>query len=168
MSINNDQLLNEMLDAEYKKIPSLFKLSKITAKIAIAAIGVSFVLCMMFIVFFFQSGGSGETQPADGTYAMSANIYNSAASIGADVYNNDYIKYAVICLAVVIVVAFWLFMVDYYEKRAYAKASDFANKLHYAEMQKNEDKLQKESFAFRPQNNTADDPAFWTFKKNGN
>ena len=154
MSIDNDELLNEMLDEEYRKIPVFFKLSKLTAKIALAAIGVFFVLSMMFIVFFYNSGTYEQIPTAGEGYSM-----------GVNMYNNDYLKYAIICLAMVIVVAFWLFMVQYYEKRAFAKASNFASKMHYAEMQRNEERRQKEQFAFRPQKNLADDPAFWTFKK---
>lgn len=155
MSIDNDQFLNEILDAENKKIPSMFKLSKLTARIAIASIVVFFLLTIMFIVFFYNSGNE-MVQQSDSAYSMAVNMYNS-----------DYIKYAVICLAVVIVVAFWLFMVQYYERRAYVKASDFANKLHYAEMQRKEEKLAEERFAFRPKMTPAEDPAFWTMKKPG-
>ena len=143
-----------MLKAENHKIPSLFKLSKITARIALAAIVVFFLLSMMFIVFFYRSGSNEMIQQAGSAYSMSVELYNS-----------DYIKYAVICLAVVIVVAFWLFMVQYYEKRAYAKAAEFADKLHYAELHRNEEKLEQERYAFRPKTSPTQDPAFWTFKK---
>lgn len=154
MNIDNDQFLNELLDEEYRKIPSLFKLSKITARIATAAIGVFFVLSMMFIVFFYNSGSNEMMPQGDNAYSMSI-----------DLYNNEFIKYAVLCLAVVIVIAFWLFMVQYYEKRAYAKASDFASRIHHVEMQKKEEKLQQETYAFRPVKSQANDPAFWTVKK---
>ena len=153
MSIN-DQLLNELLDEEYRKIPSLFKMSKLTAKIAIAAIGIFFVLSMMFIVFFYNSGSYEQIPTAGSGYSMGVNIYN-----------DDFIKYAIICLAVVIVVAFWLFMVQYYEKRAYAKASNFASKMHYAELQRKEEKRQQEMFGVHTKSTPSSDPAFWTFKK---
>lgn len=154
MSIDNDSLLNEMLDEEYRKIPVLFKMSKLTARIAIAAIGIFFVLSMMFIVFFYNSG-SYEQLPTAGT----------GYSMGVNLYNNDYLKYAIICLAVVIVVAFWLFMVQYYEKRAFAKASNFASKMHYAELQRKEAKREQERFVLKTNSTVSDDPAFWTFKK---
>ena len=157
MSIDNDQLFNEVLDNEYEKIPVFFKLSKLTAKIALGAIGVFFVLSMLFIVFFYRSG----------TYETISYGGDGGYSMGVNLYNNDYLKYAIICLAMVIVVAFWLFMVQYYEKRAFAKASQFASKVHYAELQKKEIRRNKEMFSFRPTNNVADDPAFWTFKKSG-
>lgn len=154
MSIDNDQFLNELLDEEYRKIPVFFKLSKLTAKIALGAIGVFFALSMMFIVFFYRSG----------TYEMIPHG-DSGYSMGVNIYNNDFLKYAIICLAAVIVIALWLFMVQYYEKRAFAKASNFASRVHYAEMHRNEERRQQEKYALRPHNNPADDPAFWTFKK---
>ena len=154
MSIDNDQLFNEVLDNEYEKIPVFFKLSKTTAKIALGAIAVFCALSMLFIVFFYRSG----------TYEMIPHG-DSGYSMGVNIYNNDYLKYAIICLAMVIVVAFWLFMVQYYEKRAFAKASEFASRVHYANLQKREMQRNKEIFQFRPTKTIADDPAFWTFKK---
>ena len=154
MSIDNDQFLNELLDEEYRKIPAFFKLSKFTAKIALGAIAVFFALSMMFIVFFYNSGKYETIPHGDSGYSM-----------GVNMYNNDFLKYAIICLAMVIVVAFWLFMVQYYEKRAFAKASEFASRMHFAELQKKEMQRNKETYSFRPTKNLADDPAFWTFKK---
>lgn len=151
----NDQIINELLEEEIRKIPVFFKLSKTTAKICIGAIGAFFLLSMTFIVLFFRSATQEFIQTGEGTDPVSFNVYNS-----------EYLRYAGICLAVILVVAFWLFMVQYYEKRAYSKASEFAKRIHFEEMKKNERKLNAEKFAFRPTLKVSGD-TFWTAKKSG-
>ena len=151
----NDQIINELLEEEIRKIPVFFKLSKLTAKICVAAIGAFFLLSMTFIVFFYRSGTQEFVQYAEGTDPLSINVYNGV-----------FLRYAGVCLAAIVVIAFWLFMVQYYEKRAYAKASDFANKMHFEELRKHERALNEEKFAFRPTMKVSGD-TFWTANKVG-
>lgn len=151
----NDQIINELLEEEMRKIPVFFKLGKTTAKICIGAIGAFCLLFMTFIVLFYRSATKEIIQNVEGTDPVSINVYHS-----------EYLKYAGICLVVILVVAFWLFMVQYYEKRAYTKASEFANRIHFEELKKNERQLNAEKFAFRPTIKVSGD-AFWTAKKSG-
>ena len=87
--------------------------------------------------------------------------------MGVNIYNNDFMVYAILCLAAVILIAGWLFLVQFFEKRAFAKASQFANRMHFAEMHRREVKRQEEKMLYRPKDPSEMDPDFWKIKKDG-
>ena len=156
MGLDNDELLNELLDEEYRKIPIIFRLNRLAGKIALGILGVLVLASIVFIVLFYNSGKYEQIQHG-----------NSGYSMGVNVYNNDFMVYAILCLACVIVIAGWLFLVQFFEKRAFAKASQFANRLHFAEMHRREVKRQEEKMLYRPSDPAELDPDFWKFKKDG-
>lgn len=139
MSIDNDELLNELLDDEYGRIPFLFRINNRITKIAFAVMGVFVVAAMVFIWLFYDSGKYELLPVGLETY-----------SLGVNIFNNSYMVYAILCLVVVIIIAGWLLLVQYFEKQAFAKASNLANRIHFAELHRKEIKRQEEKMLFRP------------------
>ena len=139
MSIDNDELLNELLDDEYGRIPFLFRINNRITKIAFAVMGVFVVAAMVFIWLFYDSGKYELLPVGIETY-----------SLGVNIFNNSYMVYAILCLVVVIIIAGWLLLVQYFEKQAFAKASNLANRVHFAELRRKEIKRQEEKMLFRP------------------
>ena len=156
MGLDNDELLNELLDEEYRKIPIIFRLNRLAGRIALAVLGVFLAASVLFIILFYNSGKYEQIQHG-----------NSGYSMGVNIYNNDFMVYAILCLAAVILIAGWLFLVQFFEKRAFAKASQFANRMHFAEMHRREVKRQEEKMLYRPKDPSEMDPDFWKIKKDG-
>ena len=155
MGLDNDQVFNDLLDEEYKKIPIIFRLSRKAAKIALIVLGVFVAAAITFIVLFYDSGKYEQIQHG-----------NSGYSMGVNIYNNNFMLYAIFCLIAVIAIAGWLTLAQLFEKRAFAKASHLSNMIHLAEMNRNERKWQEEKMKYRPSEPVESLPDdFWAVKK---
>lgn len=139
MNIDNDELLNELLDDEYKRIPFPFRINKRISVAALAVMGV-FIVAAAILIFLFYDSGKYERLP----------VGNGPCSLGVNIYNNSYLVYAIVCLVIVEIIAGWLFLAQLCEKRAFAKASKLAGRLHFAEMHRREVRRQEEKMLFRP------------------
>lgn len=132
MSLDNDQVFNELFEEQYYKIPVILRFNKKASKIMIGVIVASIAGASIFLSLFYNSG-EYVTVPSAGGY-----------SAGFNVYNNNYMIGMILCLAVVVVLSGWIALGGYLERRAFKKATRLANMIYLSERHRNEIKRQND------------------------
>lgn len=123
MRIENDEVLNELYDEEFEKIPFIFKFSKkryiVTICIACALIVATFVL----IILLHETSSKEVIDPVPGMlYRSEMNAYNIGLAIA--------LFFAGVGLAVSMIL---IIGAKWFENRAFKKAANLAHKIHLAE-----------------------------------
>ena len=127
MTLENDNIFNELFDEEFGKIPFIFRFSKIRYYGTLIATGLSFISIIVFIVLFYNSGSYEvfDTAPNSG-YQMGVNIYNYAFGVGV-----------LISAAVLGALGLWMVAAKWFEQRAFKKASNLAQMIRLSEESRN-------------------------------
>ncbi len=123
MRIENDNVLNEIFEEEFEKIPFLFRFSKKRLIITLSVMGALLISTIVLIVLFYRSGTyeMSSTLP-EFLYQKSIKVYDTGLGIGL------VISGTALVLTVLMIVAGKLF-----EERAFKKAAVLANKISIAE-----------------------------------
>ena len=137
MRLENDTIFNELFEEQYDKIPRIFRLNRILSRIGIVVIVLFIAGASIFLKLFYDSG-EYITTPSFGGYQT-----------GYNVYNNGYMVGMILCLLVVILVAAWLCIGAYFERRAFKKATRLANMIFLSERHRDEIKRQNNNLLKR-------------------
>lgn len=125
MNIENDNVLNFLYEEEFSKIPLPFRFGRKRAKIVIGILIASFIAMMISLALMFDTR---EWVPM-GRY-------------GYNMLNPVYIVMVILFGALTCLIAGWLGLSLYMEKRAFRKASLLANRIYLSERHEAEIKWQ--------------------------
>lgn len=123
MKIENDNVLNELFEEEFEKIPFLFRFSRKRIIIMLSIMCALIISTIVLIVLFYRSGTYEMSSTLPGfLYQKSIKAYDTGLGIGL------VISGTALVLTILMIVAGKLF-----EERAFKKAAVLANKISIAE-----------------------------------
>ena len=123
MRIENDEVLNELYDEEFEKIPVLFRFSKkryiVTVCIACALI----VATLVLIILLHETSSKEVIETVPGMlYRSEMNAYNIGLAIAL------FFAGAGLAVSMILIIG-----AKWFENRAFKKAANLAHKIHIAE-----------------------------------
>ena len=123
MRIENDEVLNELYDEEFEKIPFIFKFSKKRYIVTICIACALIVATLVLIILLHETSSKEVIDPVPGMlYRSEMNAYNIGLAI------------ALFCAGAGLAVLMILIIgAKWFENRAFKKAANLAHKIHLAE-----------------------------------
>ena len=123
MRIENDEVLNELYDEEFEKIPFIFKFSKKRYIVTICIACVLIVATLVLVILLHETSSKEVIDPVPGMlYRSEMNAYNIGLAI------------ALFCAGAGLAVSMILIIgAKWFENRAFKKAANLAHKIHLAE-----------------------------------
>ncbi len=123
MRIENDEVLNELYDEEFEKIPFIFKFSKKRYIVTICIACALIVATLVLIILLHETSSKELIDPVPGMlYRSEMNAYNIGLAI------------ALFCAGAGLAVLMILIIgAKWFENRAFKKAANLAHKIHLAE-----------------------------------
>ncbi len=123
MRIENDEVLNELYDEEFEKIPFIFKFSKKRYIVTICIACALIVATLVLIILLHETSSKQVIDPVPGMlYRSEMNAYNIGLAI------------ALFCAGAGLAVSMILIIgAKWFENRAFKKAANLAHKIHLAE-----------------------------------
>ncbi len=123
MRIENDEVLNELYDEEFEKIPFIFKFSKKRYIVTICIACALIVATLVLIILLHETSSKEVIDPVPGMlYRSEMNAYNIGLAIA--------LFFAGVGLAVSMIL---IIGAKWFENRAFKKAANLAHKIHMAE-----------------------------------
>lgn len=123
MKIENDNVLNELFEEEFEKIPFLFRFSRKRIIIMLSIMCALIISTIVLIVLFYRSGNYELSSTLPGfIYQKSIRVYDKRLGIGL------FISGAALVITILMMLAG-----KWFEERAFKKASILANKISIAE-----------------------------------
>lgn len=123
MRIENDEVLNELYDEEFEKIPFIFKFSKKRYIVTICIACALIVATLVLIILLHETSSKEVIDPVPGMlYRSEMNAYNIGLAIA--------LFFAGVGLAVSMIL---IIGAKWFENRAFKKAANLAHKIHLAE-----------------------------------
>ena len=123
MRIENDEVLNELYDEEFEKIPFIFKFSKKRYIVTICIACALIVATLVLVILLHETSSKEVIDPVPGMlYRSEMNAYNIGLAI------------ALFCAGAGLAVSMILIIgAKWFENRAFKKAANLAHKIHLAE-----------------------------------
>ncbi len=123
MRIENDEVLNELYDEEFEKIPFIFKFSKKRYIVTICIACALIVATLVLIILLHETSSKELIDPVPGMlYRSEMNAYNIGLAIA--------LFFAGVGLAVSMIL---IIGAKWFENRAFKKSANLAHKIHQAE-----------------------------------
>ena len=123
MRIENDEVLNELYDEEFEKIPFIFKFSKKRYIVTICIACALIVATLVLIILLHETSIKEVIDPVPGMlYRSEMNAYNIGLAIA--------LFFAGVGLAVSMIL---IIGAKWFENRAFKKAANLAHKIHLTE-----------------------------------
>lgn len=135
MRLENDKVFNELYDEEFDKIPFLFRFGRIRFKVVIITTIVLFVSMLILTSVFFSTG---KAEVIDAPISP----ITTGSQMIVNFYNNGVLIAVIIVGLVVALLALWMFIGKWFERRAFRKATNLANMIFLSERHKTELKWQ--------------------------
>ncbi len=126
MRLYNDKNLQLLYEEEFQKIPYIFRFGRKRAKICVIALGVLIVITLLFAFLTYHSRTLVVT--FEGT---NFDIYDY-------VYDHFFSNVLKIACGVTFLLAAWIGIASLFEKKAFKKASNFAQMIAINEKHKQE------------------------------
>ncbi len=125
MRLENDDYFNFLFNEEFEKIPFLFRWSRTRFISATIIAGVHFICAMIFLALFNDSSEYVVVPTAPG--------YN----FGFNDYNYTFLILMIACVTVIAILAGWMVISKWFEKRAFEKASKLSAMISISERRRN-------------------------------
>ena len=123
MKIENDNVLNELFEEEFRKIPFLFRFSRKRIIIMLYIMCALIISSIVLLFLFYRSGTYELSSTLPGfIYQKSIRVYDKRLGIGL------FISGAALVITILMMLAG-----KWFEERAFKKASILANKISIAE-----------------------------------
>lgn len=123
MRIENDEVLNELFDEEFGKIPFIFRFSKKRYIVTICIACALLIATLVLIILLHDTRSTEVVEPVPGMlYQSEMNKYNYGLAISL-----FFVGTGLAVSMILIAGAKW------FENRAFKKAANLAHKIHIAE-----------------------------------
>lgn len=132
MRLENDDIFNCIYDDEFEKIPFLFRFGKKRAKAVIISLCVSFGLMLISTTVFLSTRELTEAPSLPGYEPIAFYSFNPVAT-----------GFMIIVTLMTILLGIWIVLSQWFERRAFKKASELSNKIYISERHKAELKWQE-------------------------